>query len=344
MWTRLLLAVTITIAGLYGPQPAVQASEQEHPTLTLTDALYLPTVEGADAELAAGTYQVGPMTDTSVTLIGTDPSRPQVFQATVVEHDFPVSELTALLVTGDDDSRHLVLLIPEGKAWDVVGTATGIRSRAVTLRPFNSAQLAAAVMQRPAATVLAPSSMLRERMSPMLQMAPPPRVSLPIQTPTPTPAPSGSTPSRGPGGPGIFLSIDGIVGESQNSGHRGWMLVQAITWGSAQALPPGGGAVTGRPPLSIVTISKLLDTASPLLAVAVADGRHMNTATIDFVGPAPGMPYAIMTLNDVVVTGYTVSGSAGPSLWPQESITLTFSRGEWTVGNARGLMNTTTKP
>ena len=92
----------------------------------------------------------------------------------------------------------------------------------------------------------------------------------------------------------------------------------------------------GRPPFSSVTISKPLDAASPLLAIAGADGRHMNTATIDFVGPAPGMPYAIMTLNDVMVTGYSVSGSAGPSPRPQESITLTFSRSAWTVANAKG--------
>jgi type VI protein secretion system component Hcp len=332
MWIRCLLTVTILIAGLDGPQPAVQASEQELPTLTLTDPLYLSTIEGSDVELAAGTYQVGPMTDTSVTLIGTDPSRLQVFQATVVEHDFPVTELVALLLTSDDDSRHLVLLMPEGKAWDVVGTTTGIRSRAVTLRPFNSAQLAAAVVQRPAAAVLAPSSMLKERISAFLPVAPPPRVFLPIQTP----APLGSTPSRGPGSPLIFLSMDGVVGESQDSGHRGWMLVQGISWASAHATPPQS---------STVTISKLLDAASPLLAVAGADGRHMRTATIDFVGPVPGMPNAIMTLNDVAVIGYAVSGPTGSSPAPPlETLTLTFSRGEWAVGNARGLMNTTTKP
>lgn len=343
MWTRFLLTVTITIAGLYGPQ-TVQASEQEHPTLIFTNALFLPTVEGTDVELAAGTYQVGPMTDTSVTLIGPDPSRSQVFQATIVEHDFPVSELAALLLTSDDDSRHLILLMPEGKAWDVVGTATGIRSRAVILRPFNSAQLAAAVIQRPAAAVLAPSPILRERISAFLPVAPPPRVSLPIQTPTPTPAPSGSTPSRGPGSPGIFLSMDGIVGESQDSGHRGWMLVQAIMWGSAQATPLPSGTATGRPQFSSIKISKLFGAASPFLAVAGADGRHMRTATIDFVGPAPGMPYAIVTLEDVVVTDYSVSGSAGPSPGPQETLTLTFTRNAWTVANANGLMSTTIKP
>jgi hypothetical protein len=71
----------------------------------------------------------------------------------------------------------------------------------------------------------------------------------------------------------------------------------------------------------------------------------MRTATIDFVGPVPGMPNAIMTLNDVAVIGYAVSGPTGSSPAPPlETLTLTFSRGEWAVGNARGLMNTTTKP
>lgn len=331
MWIRCLLTVTMLFAGLDGAQSAVQASEQELPIITFTDGLYLPTVEGADAELAAGTYQVGPTTDTSVTLIGSDPSHSLVLQATVLEHDFPVSELTALLLTGADDSRHLVLLRPEGKAWDVVGTATtGIRSRAVTMQSFNSVQLKAAVVQRPAELALASSPIFRDRISAVSPVVPLPKASVPIQAPVP----SSPTPSRGPGSAGIFLLMDGIVGESQDISHRGWIFVQGISWASARAALPQS---------SIITISKLLDAASPFLAVAGADGRHMRTATIDFIGALPGTPNTVITLTDVEVIGYAVSGSTDSSTVSQEILTLTFSRGEWAVGNARGLMNTMTK-
>ena len=40
----------------------------------------------------------------------------------------------------------------------------------------------------------------------------------------------------------LFLKIDGITGESQDSNHKGWIAIESFTWGANQ---PGNMSVGG---------------------------------------------------------------------------------------------------
>jgi len=337
MWTRLIFTLLV-IVGTAGGSLVAQGAVPEVPTLVLPEILYLPTLDEGDKQLTPGTYEVGRITDDSVTLIGSDPIGSQAYRATVVPHDLPVEELTALLVNGEDNSRHLIILMPEGKAWDIVGSNTGIRSRAAELRPFTTAQLSSAITKTqptvpigqvvPSAPVTA-TPLLNERLR-ALNIVAAPRVSTPAHAPAPAAPPSGSIPPRGPSDPGVYLWLDGIPGDSPDAGHRGWIVVSTVTWETDRS-----GNQPSRAQPSSVTISKFLDAASPLLSTAGAEGRHIIIGAIDVVGPSEGKPSISVMLNDVVVTHYAMSSTADASSG-QERVTLTFARSSWTIADSKG--------
>jgi type VI protein secretion system component Hcp len=97
----------------------------------------------------------------------------------------------------------------------------------------------------------------------------------------------------------IFLSMDGIEGESLAVGHEGDMDVLSFVW---DGICSGGG--TGPARFSPIQVFKRTDRATPLLLRAAAQGRHITDATLT-VRKSGGEPFTFLVLEfqDVLITG-----------------------------------------
>jgi type VI secretion system secreted protein Hcp len=82
-----------------------------------------------------------------------------------------------------------------------------------------------------------------------------------------------------------FVNIDGIEGESTDDKHPGWIEIQSFGAGHSQrpseTASNAGGASTGRVDFHDFSFEKLLDKATPKLALACADGSHINTIRVE---------------------------------------------------------------
>jgi type VI secretion system secreted protein Hcp len=125
-----------------------------------------------------------------------------------------------------------------------------------------------------------------------------------------------------------FLKFDGIDGESQDATHQGAIDVLSWSWGAANAgTHSGGGGGAGKVSMSDVTVSKELDKSSPRLMLACAQGQHIRQAVLICRSLADEpVEYLKITFSDVLVSSYTVGGSAVGDNPPTESISFNFSR------------------
>ena len=81
-----------------------------------------------------------------------------------------------------------------------------------------------------------------------------------------------------------FLKIDGVQGESTDARHSGEIEALAYHWGATQAVTgtvSDKGNITGsRVNMDALTITKALDSSSPLLAQNCAEGKVYPTVTL----------------------------------------------------------------
>jgi type VI secretion system secreted protein Hcp len=123
-----------------------------------------------------------------------------------------------------------------------------------------------------------------------------------------------------------FAKLSGIVGESQDSKHKGEIEVLSWSWGVSQTgtHAAGGGGGAGKVSFNDFSIVKLVDTASPQLMQACCTGQHIPDA--NFTGRKSGgdqFEYLKIKLTDVLISGVQPGGSAGdqPAL---EQVSFSF--------------------
>ncbi|HTQ42610.1 MAG TPA: type VI secretion system tube protein Hcp [Polyangiaceae bacterium] len=126
-----------------------------------------------------------------------------------------------------------------------------------------------------------------------------------------------------------FLKIDGIDGESQDSGHKNWIELSSFTLGVTHAgSAQGTGAASERANVSEIHITKKQDKSSNALALALSNGTHFKTVIIE-MRKAGGDPlnakYYRITLTNALVSSHSFS-SAGGGAVPTESMTLNFTK------------------
>jgi type VI secretion system secreted protein Hcp len=82
-----------------------------------------------------------------------------------------------------------------------------------------------------------------------------------------------------------FIKIDGIDGESADDKHRGWIELIRYGIGVKQTVSTtdssAGGASAERADFSGFLIRKFIDKSSPKLALACADGTHINRIVVE---------------------------------------------------------------
>jgi type VI secretion system secreted protein Hcp len=125
-----------------------------------------------------------------------------------------------------------------------------------------------------------------------------------------------------------FLKLEGIEGESHDSKHKNEIELLSWSFGATQSgtMHTAGGGGAGKVAMQDLTVSKLVDKASPKLLLACANGEHITKATL--VARKAGkeqQEYYKITLTDVLVSGYNTSGHSQSGL-PLDQISLNFGK------------------
>jgi len=126
----------------------------------------------------------------------------------------------------------------------------------------------------------------------------------------------------------IFLKIDTIPGEAKEP-HLDEIDILSFSFGLDSAVTSIVGQVRGAASASFqdATFTKLLDKSSPKLFLDVATGNIEPEAILVVTrqtGEGP-VNILVLTLTDVLVTSYSIGGSAGGGI-PVETISLNFAK------------------
>ncbi len=128
-----------------------------------------------------------------------------------------------------------------------------------------------------------------------------------------------------------FISIEGIEGESTDSKHQGWIealncgvgLKQAVSTTASSA----GGATSERANFHDFHFAKLLDTASPELSLACADGTHINKITVELCRAGTDkVKFMSYTLTNCIFSEVNMAAAGD---FPIETVNINYGKIEW---------------
>jgi len=127
-----------------------------------------------------------------------------------------------------------------------------------------------------------------------------------------------------------FLKIAGVDGESADVQHKTEIDVESFGWGETVAVAPGGGgsgAAAGKVQPQMFNFVKRVDKSSPVLMQACATGQHFKSAVLTTrKAGASQHDYMKITMEDVVITSYYVSGSSYGDFAPIDHLSMNFVR------------------
>lgn len=141
----------------------------------------------------------------------------------------------------------------------------------------------------------------------------------------------------------IFLRLDGVAGSVTNTGGIAWMALTSVDQGVGRSISRsgvGGNRLASPPVYSEFTISKLMDSASPKLALLAAGGAGdiINSGAIDLFQLGSNQTrYLRINLTNVLISSYSISSGGDV---PSESLTLAPLIVSWnftTYRNTTGL-------
>jgi len=126
----------------------------------------------------------------------------------------------------------------------------------------------------------------------------------------------------------MFMKIDTVDGEAQDSKHKKEIDVLSWSWGISNggSAHNGSGAGSGKANVHDLTFTKWVDTATPKLALACCSGKHFKDATLIIrkAGDKP-VEYVKIKMETVLITSLSTGGSGGEERL-QEHITLNFAK------------------
>lgn len=131
-----------------------------------------------------------------------------------------------------------------------------------------------------------------------------------------------------------FLKLGDIKGESQVEGHEDWIGVISYTHGlqmPVSARASTHGRTAGDVVIQDFVISKVIDRATPALALACCQATMFPEATLElYANSTEKVAYMSYKLYDVVLTSVQPAGSGlADGSMPVETLSLNFNKIEW---------------
>jgi type VI secretion system secreted protein Hcp len=126
----------------------------------------------------------------------------------------------------------------------------------------------------------------------------------------------------------IFLSIDGITGESEKTDAVGWIEVFSFSNGASNhsSVSMGTGSGAGKVDITSLSLQKQLDKASPLLFGNCCTGKHAAKGSMivrEATGDDTTKTYYQYDMTEVFIDSISWGGSAGGGK-PSESLSVSF--------------------
>jgi len=126
----------------------------------------------------------------------------------------------------------------------------------------------------------------------------------------------------------MFMKIDTVDGEAQDTKHKKEIDVLSWSWGMSNAgsAHAGGGAGAGKVNVQDLKFTKWVDKATPKLALACCSGKHFKDATLVVrkAGEKP-VEYLKIKMDTVFISSISTGGSGGEDRLT-ENVTLNFSK------------------
>ena len=122
-----------------------------------------------------------------------------------------------------------------------------------------------------------------------------------------------------------FLKLDGIQGESQESGHKDEIQIMSWSWGASQvsSVSSTGGSGAGKVSLSDFSIMANFDKSTPKFFKSICAGQHIKSGTMSAIkSGAEGKPYLKVDFKELFVSSLQISAS---SEVPTVSIGFTYN-------------------
>jgi type VI secretion system secreted protein Hcp len=129
----------------------------------------------------------------------------------------------------------------------------------------------------------------------------------------------------------VYVTIDGITGESTQKGHEGAIAAFHFseTWRAGTSTNTGSGAGAGKATLGPVVFTKEHGASSVQLLQALLDGKTLSSAIIEFDEGHDGAQQAAykITLTHVQVAAISEKTVEGGRV--VDEVQLTFAKGRW---------------
>lgn len=126
----------------------------------------------------------------------------------------------------------------------------------------------------------------------------------------------------------IFMKLDGVTGEAQDSAHKEEIDVLSWSWGMSQSgtTHMGGGGGAGKVSVQDISFTKYLDASSPTLQKFCANGKHVATGklTVRKAGENP-LEYLKIELEEIIISSVSTGGSSGEERLT-EHVSLNFKK------------------
>jgi len=133
----------------------------------------------------------------------------------------------------------------------------------------------------------------------------------------------------------IFMKLGDVKGEATDDGHKDWIICDTAQQGVHRSIPVGAKdqqRTKGDTTLMDVVFTRQLDKSSTKLEEACANGTFFKEVEIHFCTTVQNKqePYLTWKLSDAIISSYSMSGNASASPLPFESVSVNFSKVEWT--------------
>jgi type VI secretion system secreted protein Hcp len=125
----------------------------------------------------------------------------------------------------------------------------------------------------------------------------------------------------------IYLTLDGITGESQKTGAEGWIEIFAFSNGAhnPSGVSSGTGSGTGKVDISTISLQKQLDSSSQNLFLHCCNGTHISKGTMvvrEATGSDTTQTFFQYDMTEVFIDSISWNTSQGAGGKPNEAISI----------------------